>query len=178
MNFLINRKCNAQKLLAVQTKESFPSCLVYRRKRITFLKVWMPNREWDYLCLSREEWLRRVECLAVTHCAAHCGMDLSRIKKHERFIFFIWDPTIACKSKLYEKGLAAMLVIKRSTGVTPEMNLINPFCAGDKAYKKGIHPCVDIQARLHQKSNKEAMWLYAELFWVSGMCKSVKMSKY
>ena len=24
------------------------------------------------------------------------------------------------------------------------------------------------------KINKEAMWLYAELFWVSGMCKSVK----
>ena len=38
-----------------------------------------------------------------------------------------------------QKGLVAVLAIKRSTGVTPEVNLRNQLHAGDKACKRGIY---------------------------------------
>ena len=39
-----------------------------------------------------------------------------------------------------QKGLAAILAVKSSVGVTPEVNLRNPLHAGDEANKQGIHP--------------------------------------
>ena len=39
-----------------------------------------------------------------------------------------------------QKGPTAMLGIKRSAGVTPEMNLRNPLHTGDAAHRQGIYP--------------------------------------
>ena len=49
------------------------------------------------------------------------------------------------------KGSPAMLATNRSAGVTPEMNLRNPFQAGKIASKQGIHPGFETQGRRHQK---------------------------
>ena len=38
------------------------------------------------------------------------------------------------------KGLVAMLVMKRSAGVTPEVNLRNPLRTGDEIHKRGDLP--------------------------------------
>ena len=54
----------------------------------------------------------------------------------------IWSPANAWKtypSTWNKKGLAAMLAIKWSAGVAPEVNLMNPFHVGDEACKWGIH---------------------------------------
>ena len=51
-----------------------------------------------------------------------------------------------------QKGLAAMLVIKSSAGVAPEVILRNPFHEGDEAGKQGIHYDFESQGRQHQKS--------------------------
>ena len=45
-----------------------------------------------------------------------------------------------------------MLTIKRSAGVTPEVNLRNPLHAGDKAGKLGIHHSFQTRGRRYQKS--------------------------
>ena len=45
-----------------------------------------------------------------------------------------------------------MLAAKRVAGVTPEVNLRNPLCAGKKAHKQGIQPGFETQGRCHQKS--------------------------
>ena len=50
------------------------------------------------------------------------------------------------------KGLAAMLAMKRSTGVAPEVNLWNPLHAGIKTCKRGTHPGFETHRRYHQKS--------------------------
>ena len=39
-----------------------------------------------------------------------------------------------------QRGATAILAVKRSTSVTPEVNLKNPLYAGDKVWKPGIHP--------------------------------------
>ena len=43
-----------------------------------------------------------------------------------------------------------MISIKRSAGIALEMILRNPLHAGDKVYKKGIHPGFETQGRHHQ----------------------------
>ena len=47
-----------------------------------------------------------------------------------------------------QKGLVAMLTIKRSTGVVPEVNLRNPFHADDEGYgqliNSGFEPREDV----------------------------------
>ena len=48
-----------------------------------------------------------------------------------------------------------MLAAKRSSGVTPEMNLRNPFYEGEKSDKPGIHPGFETQDRHHQTSKTE-----------------------
>ena len=48
--------------------------------------------------------------------------------------------------------LAAMLAVKRSVGVAPEVNLRNPLQAGEKAWQQGIHPAIETRGRCHQKS--------------------------
>ena len=45
-----------------------------------------------------------------------------------------------------------MLAIKKSAGVTPEVNLKNLLHAGEEARKQGIHPGFENQGRCHQKS--------------------------
>ena len=44
-------------------------------------------------------------------------------------------------------GLAAVLAIKRSVGVTLEVNLRNPLHTPWKAQKDGIHPDLETQGR-------------------------------
>ena len=44
-----------------------------------------------------------------------------------------------------------MLVIKRSVGVAPEVNLRNSLCAGNKAGKQEVHSGFETQTRLHQR---------------------------
>ena len=44
---------------------------------------------------------------------------------------------------------AAMLAAKRSAGDTSEVNLRNPLCTCDKAWKQGIHPGFETQGRRH-----------------------------
>ena len=51
-----------------------------------------------------------------------------------------------------QKGMVAMLVIKRSAGVAPEVTLRNPMHGGNKACKQGIHSGFETQVRCHQKS--------------------------
>ena len=48
--------------------------------------------------------------------------------------------------------LRLLLTMKRSAGVAPEANLRNPFNAGKKACKEGIHPWLRNTGRRHQKS--------------------------
>ena len=38
-----------------------------------------------------------------------------------------------------QKGSAALVAVKRSAGVAPEVNLRNPLHGGKKAYEQGIH---------------------------------------
>ena len=45
-----------------------------------------------------------------------------------------------------------MPAVKRSAGVTPEVNLRNSLHTGDKAHKQWIHPGFETQGRHHQKS--------------------------
>ena len=45
-----------------------------------------------------------------------------------------------------------MFGAKRSAGITLEINLRNPFHAGEESYKQGIHSGFEIQGRCHQKS--------------------------
>ena len=52
-----------------------------------------------------------------------------------------------------QKGLAAMLAIKRTAGITPEVNLRNSLHEGNKACKQGIRPDFETQGRLYKKSN-------------------------
>ena len=44
------------------------------------------------------------------------------------------------------------MTIRRSAGVTPEINLRNPLCACEEACKQGIHPDSETLGRRHQKS--------------------------
>ena len=46
-----------------------------------------------------------------------------------------------------QKGLVAMLTIKRSESVTPEVNLRNLLHKGDETQKQGINPGIEIQDR-------------------------------
>ena len=51
-----------------------------------------------------------------------------------------------------QKSSAAMLVIKRSVGVTPGVNLRNPLHGGQNTCKQGIHPGFENNNKHHQKS--------------------------
>ena len=53
-----------------------------------------------------------------------------------------------------QKDSAAMLAIKRTTGITTEANLRNPGQVGDKVHNQKINPGFETQGRRHQKSNK------------------------
>ena len=55
-----------------------------------------------------------------------------------------------------QKMLCAMLAIKRSTGVAPEVNLRNQLHAGDNTRYQGLHPGFETQPRCHQKSKTVA----------------------
>ena len=64
---------------------------------------------------------------------------------------------LACRRFTYlslfciaQKGSAAMLAIKRSAGVTPQMNLRNPYHTGDEAGKQETHPVFETQGRCYQ----------------------------
>ena len=50
------------------------------------------------------------------------------------------------------KDSAAMLAVKKSVAVAPEMNPRNPLHAGDKAHKQEIHPESETQGRYYLKS--------------------------
>ena len=63
----------------------------------------------------------------------------------------------------FSKGSAATLIVKRSAGVAPDVNLKNPLNAGDEAHK---HPGFKILDRLDQKSKP----------WVSVVHKKDYMS--
>ena len=47
-----------------------------------------------------------------------------------------------------------MRAAKTSAGVTPEVNLRNPLCTGEKAGKQGIHPGFETQGICHHKSKR------------------------
>ena len=47
------------------------------------------------------------------------------------------------------KGLAAIVTIKGSAGIAPEVNLGNPLYTADKAHKWGIHPGFETQGAHH-----------------------------
>ena len=52
-------------------------------------------------------------------------------------------------SKWIKNGLAPMLPVKGSAGVTPDVNLRNPLHAGGEARKQVIRPGFEIQDRNH-----------------------------
>ena len=56
-----------------------------------------------------------------------------------------------------QKGSAAILAIKRSAGIAPEVNLRNPLHTGDEAYKRGIQPGFKTKTTHHQKSKTEVV---------------------
>ena len=67
----------------------------------------------------------------------------------------ISSPTNACLyvyKYVLQNDSTAMLAVKMSAGVTPEVDLRNPLQAGDKACKWGFHPGFEIYGRHHQKS--------------------------
>ena len=47
-----------------------------------------------------------------------------------------------------------MLAIKRSEGVTPEVNLRNPYDTDNEAGKQEIHPGFETQGRCHQSKTE------------------------
>ena len=51
----------------------------------------------------------------------------------------------------------AMLAIKRSAGVAPEMNLGNPLRTGDNAWNQETHSGFETQGRHHQKSKNRGI---------------------
>ena len=51
-----------------------------------------------------------------------------------------------------QKGLAAMLPVKRSVGVDPEVNLTNSLHTGENAHMTGIYHDFETIGRCHQKS--------------------------
>ena len=53
-----------------------------------------------------------------------------------------------------QKDSAAMLAIKRSAGVTPQVNLRNPYHTGDEAGKQETHPGFETQGRCHQSKTE------------------------
>ena len=57
-----------------------------------------------------------------------------------------------------KKSSAAMLAIKRSAGVTPELNVRNPLHVGKEASKGGFHPGFETERRCHQKSKHGYQW--------------------
>ena len=66
---------------------------------------------------------------------AACGMDGHGFEPQ--------TSTNACghvSRYMNQKGLAAMLTSIQSAGVTSEMNLRNPLCAGEEAHKQGNTP--------------------------------------
>ena len=56
-----------------------------------------------------------------------------------------------------QKGSAAMLAIKESADVTPEVNLMYWLHKGNEAHNQGIQPDFEIQGRTCQKSKTEAL---------------------
>ena len=50
-----------------------------------------------------------------------------------------------------QNGLSAMLAIKKSRGVTPEVNVRNLLCTGDEANKQAMHHGFET----HHRSSKQ-----------------------
>ena len=69
---------------------------------------------------------------------------------------WVRTPTNACGYMVCKyvdrKCSAAMLVVKRSAGVAPEVNLRNSLHAGKKAHKPLFHPGFETQGRHHHTS--------------------------
>ena len=76
----------------------------------------------------------------------------------ERRLCHTFSPGFESHQRLYvdkymnQKGLAAVLVIKMSAGVTPEVDLRNPMHTDKEACKQGIHSGFETLNRRHQKS--------------------------
>ena len=51
-----------------------------------------------------------------------------------------------------QKGSAAMLAIKMSAGVAPEVNVRNPLHTDENTLKQGIYPGFETQDRCNQES--------------------------
>ena len=72
-----------------------------------------------------------------------------------------------------QEALAAMLAVKRSAGVAPEVNLRNP---GKEACKKGIDHAFETQGRRHQKCKTRASVAPQKgLFFICHLSESVIM---
>ena len=93
---------------------------------------------------------------------------------------------------MYQKGFTAILDIKGSLGVSPELTPWNSLHAGDESYNRGIHPGVEIQSKNHQRSKIEVLiaplkdrcplkikkWsVYMNLNLYHRMCKYIHVQK-
>ena len=74
---------------------------------------------------------------AAHHCVGGSNPDACERSLGSHAVYML----IQCTPLLVEKA-----------GVTPEVNLRNPLCAGKEAHKRGIHPDFETQGRRHQKS--------------------------
>ena len=80
--------------------------------------------------------------VALLECILCRTLD-PRFESHQRL----------CVNKFVDqKGSAAMLDIKRSAGVTLEVNLKNPLHTGKETCKQELHPGFETSGRRHQKS--------------------------
>ena len=59
---------------------------------------------------------------------------------------------------MWTKGSAAMLAVKRSAGVTPEVNLNNPLQAGEKALNQRIPPALKPRADVTRSLKQGYQW--------------------
>ena len=71
-------------------------------------------------------------------------------------VIWTWWRNVMSRNQQFEEmqrtRLSEMLAVKRSVGVTPEVNLRNPLHAGEETCKRGIHSGFETQGRRHQKS--------------------------
>ena len=66
-------------------------------------------------------------------------LDKTGLKRQNKKRFIISE-IITADHNCVSKGSVAMFVVKKSAGVTPEVNLRNPVPTGKKAHKRMIHP--------------------------------------
>ena len=74
---------------------------------------------------------------AAHHCVGGSNPDACERNRASHAVYMLTQ----CTPLLVEKA-----------GVTPEVNLRNLLCSGEKADKQGIHPGFETQGRRHQKS--------------------------